>query len=318
METDAEIPLRTRSAALGPGLGWRAWAGAVRAVFMDLNDSNIGLISAGVAFFAMLAIFPTLAAIIAIWGFVADPDTVYEQLGTMRGIMPGEAYAILDEQITSLITANTSTLGWTTAISLAAAIWSSRAGVAALIRGLNSIYREKNRVGVRQIAAAFGVTFLLIGVALVALLSVVVLPIILTILPLGPLTTLLVASVRWVVALAVVIVGIGVVFRYGPNRRGARVQWLTPGALVAVVIWGGISYGFSYYLSNFGRYNEVYGALGAVIALLMWLYLSAFSVLLGASLNAELERRTRQDTTLGTGRPMGDRGAAAADSFIGD
>ncbi|WP_375261720.1 YihY/virulence factor BrkB family protein [Palleronia sp.] len=318
METHVEKPLRTRTAALGPGLGWRDWAGAVRAVFMGLNDSNLGLISAGVAFFAMLAIFPTLAAIIAIWGFVADPDTVYDQLATMRGLMPGDAYAILDEQITSLITANTSTLGWTTAISLAAAVWSSRAGVAALIRGLNAIYHEKNRVGLRQLAAAFGVTFLLIGTALVALLSVVVLPIVLSILPLGPLTTLLVASVRWVVALAVVIVGIGVVYRYGPNRRHARVQWLTPGALVAVVIWGSISYGFSYYLSNFGRYNEVYGALGAVIALLMWLYLSAFSVLLGASLNAELERRTRQDTTVGEDRAMGEREAAAADSFVGE
>ena len=309
-------PSRNRTAALGPGLGWRAWVGAARSVFMDLNDSNLGLISAGIAFFGMLAIFPTLAAIIAIWGFFADPDTVYEQLATVRGLMPGEAYAILDEQITSLITANSSTLGWTTAISLGAAIWSSRAGVAALIRGLNSIYREKNRVGIRQLAAAFGVTFLLIGVALVALLSVVVLPIILSILPLGPLTTLLVASVRWVVALAVVIIGIGVVYRYGPNRRHARVQWLTPGALVAVVIWGAISYGFSYYLSNFGRYNEVYGALGAVIALLMWLYLSAFSVLLGASLNAELERRTKRDSTIGTDQPPGRRDASAADTFI--
>lgn len=285
---------------------------------MGLNDSNLGLISAGIAFYGMLAIFPTVAAIIAIWGFFADPGAVREQLETMRGLIPGDAYAIIDQQITSLITANSSTLGWATAISLSAALWSSRAGVAALIRGLNAIYREKNRVGVRQITTAFGVTFLLIGVALVALLSVVILPIVLAVLPLGPITALLIASVRWVVALAVVIVGIGVLYRFGPNRRKARVPWLTPGALVAVVIWGVISYGFSYYLSNFGRYNEIYGALGAVIALLMWLYLSAFSVLLGAALNAELERRTREDSTVGPPRPMGERRAAAADTFIGD
>jgi len=285
---------------------------------MGLNDSNLGLISAGIAFYGMLAIFPTVAAIIAIWGFFADPGAVREQLETMRGLIPGDAYDIIDQQITSLITANSSTLGWATAISLSAALWSSRAGVAALIRGLNAIYREKNRVGLRQITTAFGVTFLLIGVALVALLSVVILPIVLAVLPLGPITALLIASVRWVVALAVVIGGIGVLYRFGPNRRKARVPWLTPGALVAVVIWGVISYGFSYYLSNFGRYNEIYGALGAVIALLMWLYLSAFSVLLGAALNAELELRTREDSTVGPSRPMGERRAAVADTFVGD
>ncbi|WP_081904536.1 YihY/virulence factor BrkB family protein [Palleronia rufa] len=307
-----------RASALSPGLGWRAWWGASKAVVMGLNDSNLGLISAGIAFYGMLAIFPTVAAIIAIWGFFADPGAVREQLETMRGLIPGDAYDIIDQQITSLITANSSTLGWATAISLSAALWSSRAGVAALIRGLNAIYREKNRVGLRQITTAFGVTFLLIGVALVALLSVVILPIVLAVLPLGPITALLIASVRWVVALAVVIGGIGVLYRFGPNRRKARVPWLTPGALVAVVIWGVISYGFSYYLSNFGRYNEIYGALGAVIALLMWLYLSAFSVLLGAALNAELELRTREDSTVGPSRPMGERRAAVADTFVGD
>lgn len=302
----------------GPDIGWRAWVSACRAVVTGMNDSNIGLISAGIAFYGMLAIFPTVAAIIAIWGFFADPVDVYEQLATMKGIVPADAYTILDTQITSLVTANSSTLGWTTGISLGAALWSSRAGVAALIRGLNAIYREKNRIGLRQIAAAFGVTFLLIAVALVALMSVVVLPILLTVLPLGPITAFLVASVRWVVALAVVIVGIGVLYRFGPNRRKARMAWLTPGALVAVVIWGAISYGFSYYLSNFGNYNEVYGALGAVVALLMWLYLSAYSVLLGAALNAELELRTREDSTVGQPRPMGERRAAVADTYIGE
>lgn len=307
-----------RHGAFGPGLGWRVWYASVKAVIMGLNDSNIALISAGIAFYGMLAIFPTVAAIIALWGFFADPNEVYEQLETARGLIPEDAYAILDQQITSLITANSSTLGWATIISLSAALWSSRAGVAALIRGLNAIYREKNRVGIRQIAAAFGVTFLLIGVALVALMSVVILPIVLAILPLGPITALMIASVRWVVALAVVIVGIGVVYRFGPNRRKARVPWLTPGAFVAVAIWGSISYGFSYYLSNFGNYNEVYGTLGAVIALLMWLYLSAFSVLLGAALNAELELRTREDSTVGKPRPMGERRATVADTYVDD
>ncbi|QFU10200.1 hypothetical protein PARPLA_00235 [Rhodobacteraceae bacterium THAF1] len=317
-DQDAATARPAKSTLRRSGVTWRTWWQAGKAVFLDLNDSNIGLISAGIAFYGMLAIFPTLAAIIAIWGFFADPAAVYEQLNTIRSLVPADAYVILDQQLTSLVTANSSTVGWTTLISLSFALWSSRAGVAALIRGLNAIYREKNRVGVRQLAAAFGVTFLLIGVALVALLSVVILPIVLAVLPLGPITTLMIASVRWVVALGVLIIGIGVLYRYGPNRRKARVAWLTPGALVAVVIWGAISYGFSYYLTNFGNYNEVYGALGAVIALLMWFYLSSFSILLGASLNAELERRVRVDTTVGDERPMGQRRASAADTYISD
>ncbi len=299
-----------------PRLGWTIWSRAIKGVFLAFNDNNLGLIAAGVAFYGMLAIFPTLAAIIAIWGFFADPIEVADQLDLLRGFVPSDAFAILDTQITSLVTANSSALGWTTLISLAAALWSSRAGVAALIRGLNAIYRERNRVGVRQMAAAFGVTFLLIGVALVALCCVVVLPIILAILPLGPVTTLLLASVRWVVALAVVVMALGVIYRYGPNRRGARAGWLTPGALVAIVIWGAISFGFSYYIANFGNYNQIYGTLGAVIALLMWLYLSAFSVLLGASLNAELEVESSAARGNATTRPDEDPAPAVPDTIL--
>lgn len=301
---------------MGPGLNWRVWGSAAKGVFMELNDNNLGLISAGVAFYGMLAIFPAVAAVIAVWGFFADPVEVAQQLDLLRGFVPADAFAILDDQINTLINANSSTLGWATVLSVSFALWSSRAGVAALIRGLNAIYREKNRLGLRHLLAAFGVTFLLIGVALVALACVVILPIVLAILPLGPVTSWLLASVRWVVALGVLIGALGVIYRYGPNRRQARPGWLTPGAVIAVLLWGAISWGFSYYLSNFGRYNEIYGALGAVIALLMWLYLSAFSVLLGASLNAELEIRTRRDSTIGPNRPPGQREAKVADTIV--
>lgn len=289
---------------------WRLWYSAATGVLAGMNDSNMSLISAGVAFWGMLAIFPSVAAIIAIWGLFANPADVQAQVELLRAFVPSDAYKILDTQIRSLVSANSSTLGWTTIISLGAAIWSSRAGVEALIRGLNAIYRERNRMGLRQMAAAFGVTFLLIAVALVALACVVVLPIVLAILPLGPVTTLLVVSARWVVAVMVVLTALSVVYRYGPNRKRKRAGWLTPGAIVAVVIWAAISWTFSYYLSNFGSYNEVYGALGAVIALLMWLYLSAYSVLIGASLNVELERGVAGDTTSG---PATERDARAAD-----
>ena len=274
----------------------KIWWRASLAVFNGMHQLNLGLIAAGVAFYGMLAIFPGIAAVIALWGVVSDPTIVDSQLELLRGFMPEQAFSILDSQVGRLISTNNSALGWATLVSLSAALWSSRAGVAALIRGLNAIYRVGNRNSFREIVVALMLTMALIGVALVALASVVIVPIILTLLPLGPLTALALSAARWAIALSVVMLGLGLVYRFGPNRRGKRPRWFSPGAAVAMFIWAAASYGFSYYLANFGKYNEIYGTLGAVIALLMWFYLSAYVVLLGAFLNAELDRARRAMT----------------------
>ncbi len=275
---------------------WKIWWRASVAVFNGMHELNLGLISAGVAFYGILAIFPAVAAVIAMWGVFADPAIVEGQLQLLRNFVPAEAFKILDTQVNQLILTTSSALGWTTVISTGAALWSARAGVAALIRGLNAIYRISNRPSVWQAMVAMIVTLALIGVALVALASVIVVPILLVFLPLGPLTQLALSAARWAIVVAVVMGGLAVIYRFGPNRRGSRPKWLTPGALVAVVIWVAASYGFSIYLSNFGRYNEIYGALGAVVILLLWLYISAYVILLGGFLNAELERARRAAT----------------------
>lgn len=295
--------------------GRRAVWAALKGVFATMGEVNIGLTAAGVAFFAMLALFPAMAAVIAIWSFIADPVVVEQQLAMLQRFVPGDAFDIIDAQTVKLVGATDTTLGWATLISLSAALWSARAGIAGLIMGLNMIYREKNRGGFRHYITAFGVTFLLIGVVIVALASVVIAPVVLKFLPLGPLAAAALSVVRWLTAIAVMVLGLGVVYRFGPNRRGARPGWLTPGAFLAVMIWGLASYAFSYYLSNFGRYNEIYGTLGAVVALLMWLYISAYVILLGALLNAELELRTKRDTTVGPANPPGFRGAYVADHY---
>ncbi|RVV98258.1 YihY/virulence factor BrkB family protein [Mesobaculum littorinae] len=282
---------------------------------VNVGELNLFLVAAGVAFYSMLALFPAMGAVISVWGFISDPLIVEEQIQLLRGFVPADAYSIIETQVAQLVDTNESALGWTTIISLAAALWSARLGVASLIQGLNAIYREKDRNGVLHLVTAFIVTFILIGVALVALASVVVMPVILAFLPLGPLAALAVSAVRWITTVAVMMLALGVIYRFGPNRKAARSAWLSPGAGLAVLIWGASSYAFSYYLSNFGNYNEVYGALGAVIALLMWLYISAFVVLLGALLNAELELRTRQDSTIGPSNPPGFRGAYVADHY---
>lgn len=269
-------------------------------VFVRLGQRNVGLISAGVAFFSILAIFPGLAAVIALFGFLADPAVISEQMGLLREFAPDEAYRLLNAQVTALLSANQSTLGWATLISTAAALWSARAGVAALQRGLNAIYGADNRTTFWQALSALGLTMALVAVVLVALLAVIVVPIALSLIPLGPLTGPALAVVPWIVALAVLVLGLGLMYRYGPNHgptddgRG-HPRRVVPGVVLAMVVWAVASIGFSYYLKNFGSYNEVYGSIGAVIALLMWFYIGAYVVLLGACLNAEMDLHAARD-----------------------
>ena len=318
-EAGAEAPglrgllARAKSRA-SPGM--RKWWGALMGVMNTMDERNLGLIAAGTGFFAMLALFPGIAALIAVWGLVADPAMVQAQLVLVERLLPPAAYDIFDDQLTRLVLAGPGTLGWATVISTSLSLWWARSGVASLIRGLNAVYREEHRGPLRRILSSIAVTLALVGMLLVALVAIIVVPVVMAVLPLGPVTEWLVEISRWSVTALTLLVGLGIVYRYGPNRKAAKVPWLSPGALVALVIWAAASWAFSLYLSNFGRYNEVYGSLGAVVALLMWLYLSAYVTLLGATLNAELELRTLPDTTIGPDKPMGQRGAYVADTYI--
>ena len=288
---------------MGRFFGYRftTWWRALKSVFQVMDEKNLSLIAAGVAFFGMLAIFPGLAAVIAIFGLLADPMIVDAQLDLMRNIIPGDAFQLLDEQIENLTGARTESLGFATIISIGAALWSTRAGVAALMRGLNAINRQPNRGGLRHYVIALLITVTLVGVAIIALLGIVVAPIVLAIFPLGPVAGIVAEVVRWGLVISVLLVGLSILYRFGPNRRGARMAWVTPGAFITLITWGLASAAFSTYLANFGNYNEVYGSIGAVIAMLMWIYISAFLVLLGAALNVALEdvreeRRRREAT----------------------
>ncbi|MFC2966997.1 YihY/virulence factor BrkB family protein [Acidimangrovimonas pyrenivorans] len=259
--------------------------GVVRIV----GDSKLGLIAAGVAFFAMLAIFPGVAAVIALWGYVYDPSVILGQTALLADFLPPSAFAILKGQVETLVAANNSALGWASIFSTLFALWSARSGVAALMQGLNTIHGTRDRGGFWHIVAALVLTLVLIGVALTALALVIVLPIVLAFFPLGGWAAQALVAGQWIMALAVVLLGIALVYRYGPNREGVRTPWLSPGLALAVVLWAVASLGFSYYIANFGSYNRIYGSIGAVIALLMWFYISAYVILLGAALNEEIE-----------------------------
>jgi len=275
-----------RPARSGPSV----WIAALVAVWHQVVEANMALVAAGVAFFSMLSLFPGLAAVISMWGIVADPDVVLRQIDLLQTIVPGDVYRLIVAQATKLMSASTDTLGWTGLISLMVATWSARSGVAALMLGLNMIHGRRRRTGLRHYLTALLLTLTLFAVSIFALAMAVVLPVVLTFIPLEFVAALTIASVRWLAAVGLMLFGLALLYRYGPNTRDDRMRWVTPGAGLAVAVWGIASWAFSLYLTNFGHYNEVYGSIGAAIALLVWLFVSAFVVLLGAALNVQLAR----------------------------
>lgn len=263
----------------------------VTGIINDVGEKNLSLIAAGVAFYAMLAIFPGIAALIAVWGLLSDPHVLIEQLDAIETILPPDVVRLIATQINALSNASGDQLGWAGLLSTLFAVWSARSGVASLMLGLNAIHSRQNRGSLRHYLISLVLTLTLLGVSMVTLSAVVVVPVVFSIIPLGPMTALLVELFRWIAAVFVLLAALAVIYRFGPNNKGERFQWITPGAILAVALWAVASYGFSLYLTNFANYNEVYGSIGAAIAMLIWLYISAFLILLGAEVNLHLRAR---------------------------
>jgi membrane protein len=264
------------------------------AVWNLMGERRLGLTAAGVAFFAMLALFPSLAALIGLFGLVADPGVVADVLEIGAEFLPEDALALVETQIADLLSARADTLGVASAISILAAIWWARLGVGALIQGLTAIYGGTPRSGVRSNVAAVVLTVILIGVGTVALAAMLIVPVFLAIfspfIPVGSWVPILAEVLRWGISATVLVIGLGIFYRYGPNRpERMRSPFLSPGLILALGLWGAASLGFTVYLSYFDTYNEVYGSLVAAIVLMLWFYLSAYAVLLGAALNHVLE-----------------------------
>jgi membrane protein len=269
--------------------------GHIAAIWGLASARRLDLIAAGVAFYALLALFPALAATLAIAGLLVDPSVVAELLLLAGDFLPPEGLALIDGQTGRLLGADTATLGWATLVSLLFAVWSARRGVNALAQGMTAIYGGDPRGGLGDTLVALSLTMVLICLGVIVLVAVFLTPVTLAIvarfLPADSWIPAIAEGARWMVSVLALVSGLGVFYRYGPNRPGQpRSPFLSAGLLLAMVLWGAASLGFNLFLANFGNYNEIYGSIGAVIALLMWFYISAYAVLFGAALNYSLEK----------------------------
>jgi membrane protein len=307
---------RGRDATRPTDIPARGWLDIVKRTQKEVKTDNVTLIAAGVAFYSMLAIFPALIAVVTIYGLVAEPADVQRQVGSFAENMPPGAGDLLTDQLQRIVETRQTSLSIALAISLAAALWSASAGIQALIKGLNIAYdAQETRGFVKLRGLALLLTIGGIVVVLGALALIAVLPAVLRNLGLGRAGELAISIGRWPALIVLVAVALAILYRLGPDRATPRLRWVSWGALAAVVLWVAVSAGFSYYVSNFGRYGQTYGSLGAVIVLLLWLWLSALAALIGAELDAEIERQTARDTTTGPERPSGERDATVADTL---
>lgn len=308
------------AAALGrladhPGaIPWRGWRAVIRRTVREMLTDRVALVAAGCAFYGTLALFPVLTMLISIYGLVFNPVSVEPQLETLRDLVPASAYTLIADRIHQLVTQPASSLHYSLLVSILVALWSSATGTKSVLGALNVAYEEhETRSVLRFQLTAFVITVGAIASAAIGLALLVGLPATLAFVGVSWHSKLLIRIASLLLLLLFVLVGLSVLYRYGPARQTPRWQWVTPGSVLATLLWVVASTLFSYYVSRIASYDLTYGPLGAVAGVMMWFYVTVYVVLLGAELNAELELQTARDSTDGPPRPLGARGAYVAD-----
>jgi membrane protein len=292
----------------------RGWWDILKRTYAEASDDRLLAVAAGVVFYLLLAIFPGIAAFVSLYGLFADPATVRDHIAGLSTILPGGAVEIIGGELDRLSKRESATLGFGFVFGLGLALWSANAGMKSIFDGLNVVYEETEKrsfIRLNLVSLAFtvgGIVFLLAAIG-----AVVVLPGVLGLLGLSTVTEWLIALARWPAFFCVVIFVLALLYRYGPSRANPQWKWVSPGAVVAAVLWVAGSAALSFYISNFANYAETYGSLGAAIGFMTWLWLTAVVILVGGELNAEAEHQTEADTTSGPEKPMGARGAEMAD-----
>jgi membrane protein len=293
----------------------RGWKDILVRTYRSIAEDRVTALAAGVTYYVLLALFPGIAALVSVYGMIADPRDIGDILASLAGTVPRDVIEIIRGQLTFLAAQDQKALGLAFFGGLLASLWSSNAAIKALFDALNVVYGEKEKRNfVRLTILSLTFTAGMILFMVLALIGIVVIPAVLDLLYLGRMGEVLINILRWPALLAAVVLGLAVMYRYGPCRADARWRWLSWGSVAAALLWLAVSMLFSWYASNFGNYNKTYGSLGAVIAFMMWTWLSAIIVLMGGELNAEIEHQTLKDSTTGPPKPLGARGARMADT----
>ena len=313
-QDDAHEPGRGRHADQPTDVPAKGWLDILTRTKDQLSEDNLSIVAAGVAFYAFVAVVPALGALIGIYALVADTGQIAEHISVLARVVPGEVMPLLEDQLKRL-TADDEAAGWSAALGLLLAIYSSSAATKALITGINIAYDDNEKRSFFKLnLTALGLTlFILIG-AVIAVALVAVLPGIVEHLPISTKAETLLSWLRWPVLLIGFMLGLTAFYRFGPSRTNAKLKWVSWGAAVAALLWLAGSGLFSLYVMKLGSYDKTYGSLGAVVVFLFWLFITAYAVLAGAELNSEMERQTVKDTTEGAEKPLGARGAQAADT----
>jgi membrane protein len=312
----AAEPGRGRHATTPTRIPWRGWKDILWRICEQISADRLFLIAGGVVFYQLLAIVPAITALVSLYGLFASPATINAQLGFLADVMPASGYQLISDQIVRIAGHSEGKLTLAFVIGLGVALWSANAGMKAIFDALNIVYDEDEKrsfVTLNLISLAFTLAAI-VGFMLI-LGAVVIVPLTLTFIGVAAQQqAALLLLLRWPVLFALVMLALSVLYRYGPSREHAKWRWVSAGSAFAAVTWIAVSLMFSWYLSKFADYNATYGSLGAVIGLMMWMWISTAVVLVGAELNSEIEHQTARDTTTGAPQPLGARGAVMADT----
>jgi membrane protein len=306
---------RGRKAALPWQIPWTGWKDIFWRTYAEIQEDRLVAVAAGVVFYALLAIFPAITAIVSLYGLFTDAATINEHLSLAAGFLPQGALDVIQEQVNRITSKGDAKLSFAFIFGLGLALWSANAGMKAIIDALNVVYDETEKRGfIKLNLISLTLTLAAILSLLLAIAAVVVLPLLLGFVGLDRVGELLLRILRWPALFVLIIIGLAVLYRFGPSRTKVQWQWLSVGSVIAAIAWLIASALLSWYLGNFANYDATYGSLGAGIGLMMWLWMSSLVVLLGAQLNSEIEHQTARDSTVGAKKPIGTRGAAIADT----
>jgi membrane protein len=311
----AAEPGRGRKATAPRHIPWQGWKDIFHRTYYEIQNDRLLALAAGVVFYSLVALFPAIAAGVSVYALFADATTIAKHLSFAAGVVPGGTLELFSTEITRIAGRSDGGLTFGFLLGFGIALWSANAGMKAIFDALNIIYDEEEKRGLVWLnVVSLFYTFCAIGALLAAVGAVVVFPLVLAAFGLSSFDHPFIGFLRWPVMFILAIVGLAVLYRYGPSRRRAKWRWISVGSVFAASVWLLVSVLFSWYLGNFANYNATYGSLGAVVGLMMWMWLSTIVVLVGAELNSEIEHQTARDSTIGPPKPLGVRGAVMADT----